>query len=181
MQKGFGAVPIIIGISIALAFTGLVYFGQEAFVKQLPQQKACTLEAKICPDGSGVGRTGPNCEFAECPQPKTSPASAATTSAKLDECIQGYKARYKDIRYKERDVIVIFQDNVTKDLAEQFLASLGLTFKSQQIQGSMVMGAVGVEVGKEIEVMCQLEQDSKVKFVRLEGIITLEDCSKGPC
>lgn len=27
---------------------------------------ACTTEAKICPDGSSVGRTGPNCEFAAC-------------------------------------------------------------------------------------------------------------------
>jgi hypothetical protein len=27
----------------------------------------CTTEAKMCPDGSGVGRTGPNCEFAPCP------------------------------------------------------------------------------------------------------------------
>lgn len=31
------------------------------------QQKACTFEAKICPDGSAVGRSGPNCEFAPCP------------------------------------------------------------------------------------------------------------------
>jgi hypothetical protein len=31
---------------------------------------ACTLEAKLCPDGSSVGRTGPFCEFAECPQPE---------------------------------------------------------------------------------------------------------------
>lgn len=30
-------------------------------------QKGCTLEAKICPDGSTVGRVGPNCEFAPCP------------------------------------------------------------------------------------------------------------------
>lgn len=28
---------------------------------------ACTEEAKLCPDGSGVGRVGPNCEFAPCP------------------------------------------------------------------------------------------------------------------
>ncbi len=28
---------------------------------------ACTMEAKICPDGSSVGRQGPNCEFAPCP------------------------------------------------------------------------------------------------------------------
>lgn len=29
---------------------------------------ACTMEAKLCPDGSSVGRTGPNCEFATCPE-----------------------------------------------------------------------------------------------------------------
>ena len=29
--------------------------------------KACTQEAKICPNGTSVGRTGPNCEFAACP------------------------------------------------------------------------------------------------------------------
>jgi murein DD-endopeptidase MepM/ murein hydrolase activator NlpD len=28
---------------------------------------ACTKEARICPDGSAVGRVGPNCEFAPCP------------------------------------------------------------------------------------------------------------------
>ncbi len=32
-----------------------------------PPARACTEEAKLCPDGSGVGRTGPNCEFAPCP------------------------------------------------------------------------------------------------------------------
>lgn len=30
-------------------------------------QVECTMEAKICPDGSSVGRIGPDCEFAECP------------------------------------------------------------------------------------------------------------------
>lgn len=35
--------------------------------KPTPTSKACTLEAKLCPDGSSVGRTGPNCEFAPCP------------------------------------------------------------------------------------------------------------------
>ncbi|MEK7601421.1 MAG: peptidoglycan-binding protein [Patescibacteria group bacterium] len=32
-----------------------------------PTQIACTMEAKICPDGTAVGRTGANCEFAACP------------------------------------------------------------------------------------------------------------------
>jgi len=30
-------------------------------------QIACTQDAKVCPDGSFVSRTGPNCEFAPCP------------------------------------------------------------------------------------------------------------------
>ena len=34
---------------------------------------ACTMEAKLCPDGSAVGRTGPNCEFAACPAATTTP------------------------------------------------------------------------------------------------------------
>ncbi|MDP2665085.1 MAG: carboxypeptidase-like regulatory domain-containing protein, partial [bacterium] len=29
--------------------------------------KACTMEAKLCSDGSYVSRTGPNCEFTPCP------------------------------------------------------------------------------------------------------------------
>ncbi|MBP9816600.1 MAG: hypothetical protein KBD05_01055 [Candidatus Pacebacteria bacterium] len=32
-----------------------------------PEPVACTADAKICPDGSGVGRTGPNCTFPPCP------------------------------------------------------------------------------------------------------------------
>jgi len=31
------------------------------------EQVACTQEARLCPDGSYVGRTGPKCEFAACP------------------------------------------------------------------------------------------------------------------
>ncbi len=37
------------------------------FTKSADSNKACTQEAKLCPDGSYVGRTGPNCEFTPCP------------------------------------------------------------------------------------------------------------------
>lgn len=36
----------------------------------IPQKKACTMEAKVCPDGSYVARTGPDCTFAKCPGEK---------------------------------------------------------------------------------------------------------------
>lgn len=41
-----------------------------------PDMVACTMDAKICPDGSSVGRVGPNCEFEACP---TTGASDQTT------------------------------------------------------------------------------------------------------
>jgi len=41
--------------------------------------QACTMEAKLCPDGSAVGRTGPNCEFAPCPQANATIAPANYT------------------------------------------------------------------------------------------------------
>jgi hypothetical protein len=42
---------------------------------------ACTDEAKICPDGSAVGRTGPHCSFAPCPPPSAELTSGSTTLA----------------------------------------------------------------------------------------------------
>ena len=45
--------------------------------------KVCQMDAKRCPDGSSVSRTGPNCEFAECP------AGNATPSACKNECGNG--------------------------------------------------------------------------------------------
>ncbi len=41
------------------------------------KQVACTEEAKLCPDGSAVGRVGPNCEFAPCPEEKKADLSDA--------------------------------------------------------------------------------------------------------
>lgn len=31
-------------------------------------EESCTTEAKLCPDGTAVGREGPNCEFSACPK-----------------------------------------------------------------------------------------------------------------
>lgn len=49
-------------------------FGFVIFEKKQSGQIGCTMEARICPDGSAVGRSGPNCEFAACPDssPKVS-------------------------------------------------------------------------------------------------------------
>lgn len=57
---------IFVGISAVIAFIlGGFFLGQNPNVDV--DQIACTQEAKICPDGTAVGRTGPKCEFAPCP------------------------------------------------------------------------------------------------------------------
>lgn len=38
----------------------------------------CDADAKICPDGSSVGRSGPKCEFAPCPSPERTSANVTT-------------------------------------------------------------------------------------------------------
>ena len=52
----------------------------------------CTQEAKICPDGSAVGRTGPHCEFAPCPDPplqRAEPTPAGQNSGIVGKVLLG--------------------------------------------------------------------------------------------
>lgn len=51
---------IIILIIVIALFAFNSYYNKDKSV-------ACTEEAKLCPDGSAVGRTGSNCEFEKCP------------------------------------------------------------------------------------------------------------------
>ncbi len=41
-----------------------------------PPPVACTADAKMCPDGSFVGRVGPDCDWAPCPEPVACDADA---------------------------------------------------------------------------------------------------------
>lgn len=58
-MKQIVIILILIGILI-----GAGYFYNQ---KKNGSVIMCTLEAKLCPDGSYVGRSGPKCEFAPCP------------------------------------------------------------------------------------------------------------------
>ncbi|MCX8016201.1 MAG: hypothetical protein N2692_02815 [Patescibacteria group bacterium] len=65
-QKGIVSTAIIltvVGISIIVA-------GILAWQNQKEKSLVCPQDTKLCPDGSYVSRTGPNCEFASCPEIK---------------------------------------------------------------------------------------------------------------
>lgn len=65
---------ILLVIAAVLLFVGIL-FAVRTQNESEGERVACTLEAKLCPDGSSVGRTGPNCEFSLCPigERETSP------------------------------------------------------------------------------------------------------------
>ncbi len=60
---------IIIGIIMIALLAGSVYWYLVKMGVGRPggDSVACTTEAKLCPDGSYVGRVPPSCEFASCP------------------------------------------------------------------------------------------------------------------
>lgn len=65
-QKGVSSIVIILIIVGILVVAGGVWYWQS----QKEKPVVCTQDTKLCPDGSYVSRTGPNCEFAACPEVK---------------------------------------------------------------------------------------------------------------
>ena len=66
------SIQILIPVALtSVILTGIIFIAikNKQSKKSLftPKQTACTLEAKVCPDGSSVGRVPPNCDFAPCP------------------------------------------------------------------------------------------------------------------
>lgn len=56
---------ILILLAVIGVFAGAAWYVLRANL--VIEDQGCTLEAKMCPDGTAVGRSGPNCEFAPCP------------------------------------------------------------------------------------------------------------------
>ncbi len=58
---------IIVGV-VAVALIGWFLLSNMNKGTAEPIAQACPADAMICPDGTSVGRVGPTCEFAACPQ-----------------------------------------------------------------------------------------------------------------
>jgi len=57
--------PILLAVIVGAG--AYWYLNARMTIPAQPISKACTMEAKLCPDGSYVGRMGPDCAFAACP------------------------------------------------------------------------------------------------------------------
>ena len=61
------AVAMVVIVVSVIAGGSYLVFERYSATSGQNNPAACTMEAKLCPDGSNVGRTGPNCEFSLCP------------------------------------------------------------------------------------------------------------------
>lgn len=62
---------IIVIIAAVLALSGAMWLLRPIFLHSTPEPVYCTQDAKQCPDGTYVSRTGPTCAFAACPVSRT--------------------------------------------------------------------------------------------------------------
>ncbi|MCE9548826.1 Gmad2 immunoglobulin-like domain-containing protein [Candidatus Nomurabacteria bacterium] len=61
----------VFALFILVFILGVMYlFSLKSSSPKNEEQIACTMDAKMCPDGSYVGRSGLKCEFTPCPEPK---------------------------------------------------------------------------------------------------------------
>ncbi len=82
-SEGFTPILVVTILAIVLSIISYYIYRNYPYGAPIPpQQLACTLEAKICPDGTSVGRSGPRCEFSPCPTPQESTPSADMTNWK---------------------------------------------------------------------------------------------------
>lgn len=162
-QKGFAPILIIILIAAVALGGGYLFFAnQNKFSKEI----ACTADAKICPDGTSVGRTGPNCEFAACPKQKGSTSSAVISGW---ETYQNPALGF-EINYPQNWYVVEYESNVGTPNPEKVLTLLfdkdpkpemiyPLThpwhdlsiYVSKRLHTNEALNKTGVEQGAELE------------------------------
>lgn len=83
-KKGSPMLIISLGLVVVALLVAIAYVVGMKFFSGAPKQIACTAEAKVCDDGTSVGRSGPNCEFDACPvvsvTPEATPSGSPTGS-----------------------------------------------------------------------------------------------------
>lgn len=102
-QRGFASILVILLLSVVMLGGGVFIYQKysgsspsESIIipSPTPKLKACTLEAKLCPDGTSVGRTGPSCEFTPCPTSESTSSPDISTWKTYVNKVSGFSIKY---------------------------------------------------------------------------------------
>ncbi len=133
--------------------------------KATPKEESpifCTADAKICPDGTGVGRVGPNCEFAECPVVKED------TKTGLNQTILN-RGLYITPLFIESDSRC--PEDVQCIWAGEVRLSVRLTSGMNSEEVTFTEGSTNVFLSKKIKLISVSPPANSKKVIRLQDYI----------
>ena len=133
---------IVVLTIIGVLILGSASYGAYYWWPKNNKPVACTQEAKLCPDGSYIGRTGPNCEFVPCPEQKSETAKLTPEAT-----IEGYAKALKigdidgalkyvsiDAQERQRDFLTEVDVSGRTMLADSILNSKKISESDGMIQ-----------------------------------------------
>lgn len=172
-QKGFAPILFLVGILVLVAVAGGAYYFGKLPIKPINNPKACTQEAKLCPDGSFVERVGPNCEFAPCPSATPKLTDETTNTDSIGSNWKTFSSKF-GYTFKYPDNITVTIMSTSSDLPSlKEVINIHSTDDSTSssfsgfndwiyISSNMGIGINDLSTGKE---WCnKLEQQAPVKF-----------------
>jgi plastocyanin len=169
---------IIVIVLVLLVIGAVFVFGKgkkaEAPVSQVPtgEQVACTMDAKMCPDGSFVGRSGPKCEFTTCPEAKGVNVSVGVYTAPVKEfTISGKNFSFTPslITVKKGDKVKITFQN-TAGFHDFKIDEYGVATKKSQAPDTEVLEFTADKAGS-FEYYCSVGNH---RSMGMKGILKVE-------
>lgn len=139
-----------------------------------PRPVACTAEAKICPDGSAVGRSGPNCEFTACPQELVKKESATIQVFYNNSNFNPNSVDCSQVYPLERTIMVLPE---TGDLAQVALQELvkGPTNEEKSL------GYISWFSDKTRDIIKNVKTENETAYVNLSDIRELIPSASASC
>lgn len=125
----------------------------------------CTADARICPDGTGVGRVPPSCEFAKCP----GEAKNDNRKTRLDDDSDNDGLKNIDEGNSRKadsfsDVFVDFSDEDTQE-------ALGIFLEIGDIKGESNNKSIEVDSGTEEATPENNKTEKKLESKKLKEIV----------
>ncbi len=139
-----------------------------------PSPIACTAEAKICPDGSSVGRVGPNCEFAACPEGKVNQKTISLKVFYNNSNLNPNSVDCSKVYPLERAMVILPENGNTAQIALQELVKGPTSEEKSQ-------GYISWFSDKTRDIIKNVKTENETAYVNLSDIRELIPNASASC